>query len=67
VAKVDTMPIPLEELRRAIIDQYKTRDLNKVPLTVRKKILNDLINERLLAKKAIEVGLDKDPEFIQEQ
>jgi len=66
VAKVDTMPIPLEELRRAIIDQYKTRDLNKVPLTVRKKILNDLINERLLAKKAIEVGLDKDPEFIQE-
>ena len=66
VAKVDTMPIPLEELRRAIIDQYKTRDLNKVPPAVRKKILDNLINERLLAKKAIEVGLDKDPEFVQE-
>ena len=66
VAKVDTMPIPLEELRRAIIDQYKTRDLNKVPPAVRKKILNNLIDERLLAKKAIEVGLDKDPEFVQE-
>ncbi len=66
VAKVDKMPIPLEELRRAIIDEYKTRDLNKVPPTVRKKILNDLIDQRLLAQKAIQEGLDKDPEFVQE-
>ncbi len=66
VAKVDDMAIPLEELRRAIIDQYKTRDLNKVPPAVRKKILNDLINERLMAREAIKLGLDKDPDFLSE-
>ncbi|NOX38289.1 MAG: hypothetical protein GXO78_12225 [Calditrichaeota bacterium] len=63
VAKVDRMIITVDEFRQAIHERYKMRDVKNVSMDLRKKLLNELIDQRLLALKAMELGLDQDPKF----
>ncbi len=63
IAKVERMNITLEEFRQAIHERYKTTDMKNVSLDLRKQLLNELIDNRLLAIKAQALGLDQNAKF----
>lgn len=64
VAKVENQEITVEQFRRILQDQFKTRDLSFVSAENKQRVLMELINERLKALKARKLGLDQDPEFL---
>ena len=40
-------------------------DFDKLPETEKKQVLEQIINRKLLSKKAVEDGIEKDPQYVE--
>ena len=40
-------------------------DFDKLPETAKKQVLEQIINRKLLSKKAVEDGIEKDPQYVE--
>ena len=40
-------------------------DFDKLPDTAKKQVLEQIINRKLLSKKALDDGIDKDPQYVE--
>lgn len=62
-ATVDGEQITKQDISMALQDPRI--DFDKLPENAKKQVLEQIINRKLLAKKAIEDGIEKDPQYIE--
>lgn len=49
----------------AVVLQDPRIDFDKLPETAKKQVLEQIINRKLLSKKAVEDGIEKDPQYVE--
>ena len=62
-ASVDGAEITKKDISMALQDPRI--DFDKLPETAKKQVLEQIINRKLLSKKAIEDGIEKDPQYVE--
>ena len=62
-ASVDGSEITKKDISMALQDPRI--DFDKLPDTAKKQVLEQIINRKLLSKKALDEGIEKDPQYVE--
>ncbi len=66
IAKAGEEKIKSSEFRELLMKRYPRKNLSEIDIADKKKVLSELIDEKLKVQKAEALGLNKDPEYVKE-